>query len=315
MVKYIIYIKCILKVLISLEIKHLQYFMEVTRTENFTSAAENLFITQPALSRIIKSLENELGTQLFIRTRKKLILTEAGRVLKKHALIIENQLQQLGEELDKMVMLKKRHIRIGLPTITNTIFFSQLMASFHQEYPEVTFQLEEDGSKVIEERIVNDLLDFGVVVLRENDNNIDYFMFVKEKLKLAVPSSHRLAGKQEVSLQELKEESFIMFNREFELRNIVINACREAGFQPFIISEASQLDFIQEMVASNLGITLLPESTCKELTNNIHTLTVTNPAIEWNLAMIWKKDEYLSQFAKEFIRFAKKKLMTAYPYD
>ena len=75
----------------------MECFIEVTRTGNFTNAAENLFITQPALSRIIKSLEDELGTQLFIRTRKKLILTDAGLILKKHALIIEKQLQLLDD--------------------------------------------------------------------------------------------------------------------------------------------------------------------------------------------------------------------------
>ena len=245
-------------------------FIEVSRTSNFTNAAENLFITQPALSRIIKSLEDELGTQLFIRTRKKLILTDAGRILKEHALEIEKQLQLLDEELGKMFMLKKRHVRIGLPTITNSIFFSQLIASFHEEYPEVTFQLEEDGSRPIQEKIVNGLLDFGVVVLPAKNDNLDYYMFVNEKLKLVVPSSHRLAGNQEVSLKELKEESFIMFNRDFELRNLVITACRESGFQPIIISETSRLDFIQELVAYNIGITLLPENTCLELANDFN---------------------------------------------
>lgn len=288
-------------------------FLEVTRTGNFTTASENLFITQPALSRIIKSLEDEIGAPLFIRTRKKLILTDAGRILKKHALKIENQLQQLDAELDKMFMQRKRQIRIGLPTITNSIFFSKLIASFHEEYPEVIFLLEEDGSKPVEEKVLNNLLDFGVVVLSEENESLDSIIFVNEKLKLVVSSSHRLAGKQEVSLQELKKEDFIMFDRDFVLRNLVINSCREAGFQPKIISETSQLEFIQELVAYNIGITLLPESTCIELTDDFKTITVTNPEIEWNLAMIWRKDASLSQIAQEFVRFAKEKLSTANP--
>ncbi|MEH7414037.1 LysR family transcriptional regulator [Neobacillus drentensis] len=291
-----------------MEIKQLQFFIEVTRTGSFTSAAENLFITQPALSRTIKSLEDELGTKLFVRTRKKLILTDAGRVLKKHALKIEEQLQQLDEEMDKMLMLKKGHIRIGLPTVTNSTFFSKLLASFHQEYPEVTFQLEEDGSKPIEQKIINGLLDFGIVFLPDKNESIDYYTFINEKLKLVIPASHRFIGKQEVTLQELKEENFIMFNRDFELRSLVIAACRGVGFQPTIISETSQLDFIQEMVASNLGITLLPESICMDLTHDIQTISITNPTIRWSLALIWKTDAYMSQVEKEFIRFAKVKL-------
>ncbi|SEU05047.1 DNA-binding transcriptional regulator, LysR family [Salinibacillus kushneri] len=298
-----------------MEIKHLEYFIEVTDTGSFTQAAENLYITQPALSRIIKSLESELGAPLFIRSRKKLLLTDVGQILYKHAQVIERQLKLLETDIDNLLVLKKGSIRLGLPTIINSFFFSQLMASFHKQYPEVTFQLEEDGSKRIEEKIVNDDLDFGVVVLPDNHDMFDYYNFVNDHLKLVVPFSHHLAEKEEISLHELKDESFIMFNRDFELRNIILKACIEDGFEPNIISETSQLDFIEEMVAYNLGITLLPESTCMELTSNLQTITISNPKIEWNLALIWKKDAYLSQVAKEFIRFAKLKLVTEDNYS
>ncbi|MGY0693901.1 LysR family transcriptional regulator [Virgibacillus sp. FSP13] len=291
-----------------MEIKHLQYFIEATRAGSFTHAAENLYITQPALSRIIKSLEDELGSPLFIRSRKKLILTDAGRVLYKHAQVIEKQFHLLETELGNLHTLKKGHIRIGLPTVINSFFFSQLIGSFHKEYPEVTFQLEEDGSKRIEEKIISDELDFGVVVLPTNHNMLDYYTFVNENLKVVAPSSHPLANRGDVSLDELKEETFIMFNQDFSLRNLILTACEGVGFQPKIISETSQLDFIEEMVASGLGITLLPESTSRDLTSNVQTVVVTNPEIEWSLAIIWKTDAYLSQINKEFIRFAKEKL-------
>ncbi|WP_233711189.1 LysR family transcriptional regulator [Lederbergia citrisecunda] len=287
---------------------YLEYFIEVARTSSFTEAAENLYITQPALSRIIKSLEDELGTPLFVRARKKLILTDAGHVLNKHAHIIVKQVDLLKTELGNLLTPKKGHIRIGLPTITNSFFFSKLLASFHHEYPDVTFQLEEDGSKVIEEKIIDNRLDIGVIVLPDDHSRLDYFSFINETLKLVVPSSHPLVKKEEVTLDELKKEKFIMFNQDFELRNLILAACKESSFQPNIISETSQLDFIEEMVASNLGITLLPESTCAELTSHLHTITIANPTIEWNLALVWKKDAYLSQIAKEFIRFAKSKL-------
>ncbi|MCR2823644.1 LysR family transcriptional regulator [Lederbergia panacisoli] len=288
--------------------KYLEYFIEVARTGSFTEAAENLYITQPALSRIIKSLEDDLSTPLFVRARKKLILTDAGHVLNKHAHLIVKQVDLLKTELNNLLTPKKGHIRIGLPTITNSFFFSELLASFHKEYPEVTFQLEENGSKPIQEKIIDNRLDLGVIVLVDDYDQLDYYSFINETLKLVVPPSHPFVTKQEVSLDELKREKFIMFNQDFELRNLILVACRESGFKPNIISETSQLDFIEEMVASNLGITMLPESTCTELTSDLHTITITNPTIEWNLALIWNKDTYLSQIAKEFIRFAKLKL-------
>ncbi len=300
----------------TLELKQLQYFIEITRTGSFTKAAENLFITQPALSRNVKSLEEEIGAPLFIRSRKKLILTDIGTVLKRHAETIEKQLLSLNSEISNLLTLKRGNIRIGLPTIINSFFFSDLLASFHNEYPEVTFQLVEDGSKRIEEKIVNEELDFGVVVVSpENNEQFDSYQFVSEKLKLVVPPNHKFASKEQVALQELQDETFIMFNQDFELRSLILNACQEAGFEPKIISETSQLDFIEEMVAFDIGITLLPENTCEELTSDLHTITIENPVIEWNLALIWKKDNYLSQISQEFIRFAKVKLSEARDFE
>lgn len=292
----------------TMEIKHLQYFLEVIHTRSFTHAAENLYITQPALSRIIKSLENEIGTPLFIRSRKELIVTDGGWVLYKYAKEMEKQFRDLQTELGNLQTLKKGHIRIGLPTVTNSSFFSQLIGSFHHEYPEVTFQLEEDGSRRIEEKVMYDQLDFGVMVLPTKNDGIDYFTFVNESLNVVMPSSHPLSEASEISLEKLKDETFILFNQDFSLRNVVLEACQEAGFEPKVISETSQLDFIEDMVASGLGITLLPESTSMELTSEIQTIPVTDPTIDWNLAIIWKGDNYLPQINKEFIRFAKEKL-------
>lgn len=294
--------------MILLEIRHLQYFMEVTRTGSFTRAASQLYITQPAISRIIKSLEEEIGAPLFNRSRKQLTLTETGRVLYKYAQVMDTQFQELQAELDDLNHLKKGHIRIGLPSIVNSFFFSQLMASFHKEYPEITFQLEEDGSKRVEENVMNDQLDFGVVVLPTQRDIFDFYAFVKEKLKLIVPASHHLADEQAVSLSMLKEEAFIMFNQDFALRDSIVTACKSAGFEPSVISETSQLDFIEEMVASNLGISLLPESTCNTLTSNVQAISVSDPTIDWVLAVIWKKDNHLTHMKKEFIRFAEEKL-------
>lgn len=288
--------------------KQLQYFMEVAELGSFTRAAEKWYITQPALSRMIKALEDDAGSPLFIRSRRDLTMTEAGAVLYKHAEVIEKQFHQLETELGNLRTLKKGNIRIGLPTVVNSFFFSRLMSTFHKEYPEVTFQLEEAGSKRIEDGVVQDKLDFGVVVLPAKHDNLDYFTFVNEHLNAVVPAAHMWSNRREISLRAFKNETFILFNQDFTLRNLVLRACDDAGFQPHVISETSQLDFIEEMVASHLGITLLPESTCNELTENVRSLRVVDPLIDWNLAIIWKSDGFLPQLNKEFIRFAKERL-------
>jgi DNA-binding transcriptional LysR family regulator len=291
-----------------LDIKHLQYFIEVTRFNSFTRAAEHLFITQPTISKMIKNLETELGVSLFDRSRKQLTLTDAGQVILEQAQEINKAFHNLETELDNLRGLKKGHIRIGLPPIIDSRFFPNVMGRFHEKYPEITFQLVEGGSKKIEEDVGKNELDIGVIVLPTKDALFHSFSFLREDLKLIVPPSHPLADRKEVNLVELKNESFILFNKDFVLHDLIVSSCNKVGFNPQIITESSQWDFIEEMVAYNLGITLFPESICHHLNNQVRVIKVVNPSVYWHLAIIWSKEHYLSYSAKEWLRFTKEQL-------
>ncbi len=288
---------------LTMDIKHLQYFIEVTKFNSFSRAADHLFITQPTISKMIKNLEEELGVTLFDRSRKQLTLTDAGKIILEQAKLIDKAFNNLESELDNLLELKKGHIRIGLPPIFDAHFFIKIIGLFHEKYPGITFQLEEDGSKKIEEDVKNGLLDVGVVVLPTKEEVFHYFSFMEEDLQLILHPSHQLAKKEEVQLAELAEESFILFNKDFVLNDKIVSSCNVAGFTPHIISESSQWSFIQEMVASKLGVSLLPESICGHLKEQVKTVKVVNPSIGWNLAMIWSKELYLSYAAKEWLRF------------
>ncbi|MDY0404381.1 LysR substrate-binding domain-containing protein [Virgibacillus sp. 179-BFC.A HS] len=169
--------------------------------------------------------------------------------------------------------------------------------------------MEEDGSKAIEEKVMKGQLDFGVAVLPDEHASLDYYSIIEEKLCLVVPDIHQLAHQKQVALSELEAEHFIMFTQDFSLRNIVVTALRNAGLEPKIVSETSQLDFIEEMIAANLGITLLPESVANKLPDHLVAVEVKDPHVEWNLAFIWKKNAHLSQVARRFIQFTHDKLI------
>ncbi|MFC3882231.1 cidABC operon transcriptional activator CidR [Bacillus songklensis] len=291
-----------------MDIKHLQYFIEVARLNSFSRAADHLFITQPTISKMIKNLENELGVTLFERSRKKLTLTDAGHVIFQQAQVIDKAFRNLEVELDSLLGLKKGFIRIGLPPIIDSRFFPSMIGSFHEQYPDITFQLVENGSKKIEEDVAADELDFGVVVLPTNNDLFHDLSFVEEDMRLIVHPSHPLADKKEINLAELDGESFILFNKDFVLRDRIISSCNLVGFTPHIISESSRWDSVEQMVACKLGVTILPEGICHHLESNVRTIKVVNPSINWKLAIIWRKDHYLSYAAKEWLRFTKEQL-------
>ncbi|WP_147535225.1 cidABC operon transcriptional activator CidR [Bacillus marasmi] len=286
-----------------MDIKHLQYFIEISKFNSFSKAADSLFITQPTISKMIKNLETELGVSLFDRSRKQLVLTDAGKIILEQALFIDKAFKNLEIKIGDLRGLKTGQIRIGLPPIFNAHQFLQIVGLFHEKYPEITFLIEESGSKKIEEDIENNLLDVGVIVLPTQNQIFNHFAFMEEDLKLILHPSHRLAEKDVVQLADLEEESFILFNKDFVLNDRIIQACLKTGFKPHIISESAHLFFIEEMVANKLGVSLLPESICNRLGNNVRSIRVENPSINWSLAIIWGKNQYISYAAKEWLDF------------
>ncbi|SIS46749.1 LysR family transcriptional regulator [Salimicrobium salexigens] len=292
-----------------MDIRHLTYFIEVTRFESFTRAAEHLYVTQPTISKMIKNLETELGVELFDRSRKQLVLTDAGRAIYDKAKTIVKASENLQTELDDLIGLQKGHIRIGLPPILDAELFIGILGEFHQVHPRITFELIENGTKKIEEDILNEHLDAGIAVLPPEEEEFDTFSFIKEELRAVLPASHPLAGRRRIDLKELENDDFITFNRDFALYERIHDACLSAGFVPKTISETSQWDFIGKMITSGLGISILPYSVANLLKEDLRLVKIRNPSLEWNVGLIWRKNHYLSYATREWLRFTQERLI------
>ncbi|WP_017811133.1 cidABC operon transcriptional activator CidR [Paenibacillus shenyangensis] len=294
-----------------MDIRHLQYFIEVARLRSFTKAAEALFITQPTISKTIRSLEEELGAPLFNRVGRSVELTDAGKVIEQQAQNIVKSFHSLSSQLDDLRNLESGHLRIGLPPMIGSRFFPQIIGRFHQIYPNVTIQLFEDGGKKVESDVVNGSLDIGVTVLPVTENVLEYFSFTEEKLNLIVPNNHPLAERSEVQMSELAEDFFIIFREDFTLHGRIIEACIRVGFHPRIIYESSQWDLISEMVGAGLGVALLPETICNQINQrNIRIIPNVEPVIPWHLGIIWHRERYLSFAAREWLRFTREMMET-----
>lgn len=286
-----------------MDIRHLHYFLEVARQKSFTKAAQALYITQPSISKTVKNLEEELGVTLLDRYGKKVELTDAGEVFARQAQEIVTSFHNLSSELDDLMNLKKGHIRIGLPPMIGSSFFPKVIGEFYKQYPNVTIQLFEDGGKKVESDVVSGALDIGVTVLPADDSLLDGYVFVRESLKVVLHPTHLLAGEQEISLSDLREDAFILFREDFTLHDRIIGACQKAGYQPRIIYESAQWDLISNMVAAGLGVALMPETICMELDVEEVCILPLQERIPWELGMVWRKDRYQSFAVREWIAF------------
>src|SRR5699024_7805265 len=270
----------------------------------FSKAAEHIYLSQPTLSKSIKKLEETLKVTLFQRSTRSLVLTDAGQLVYNKALKIISATDELKTSLDDLLHMPSGDINIGIPPLIGTLFFPIIAKRFDQIHPQISLHLVEHGAKRIEYLIEEGKVDVGIVVLPVSEDKFAIHPFVNEAFKLFVYPNHPLAKRQRVSLEELKEERFILFNKEFSLHQLIINSCkRKGGFTPNIAYESSQWDVITELVSAELGITLLPKTTYTKMNHkHIVPIAIESPPM-WELAIITKKDRYQSYAVRSLLQF------------
>ncbi len=292
-----------------MDVHALKVFAEVVRSQGFTRAGRVLRLTQPAVSKVVQGMEEELGTPLLLRERRRVRLTDAGRVVLARAWGILDELRVMEEEVQDLSALRRGRLRIGTPPIVGVAFLPPLLAAYHAAYPGVALELREEGSHPIEELLRSHDLDVGAVVLPTDETAFETLPFVRDELRAVLHPSHPLARRRSVALRELAGTPFVFYRPEFALHGHVLEACRRSGFQPTIVSESSHWDFIVAMVASNIGLGLLPVTICRLLDRRqVRTVRLTDPVIPWNVALAWRRDGQRSPATRAWIELARRRL-------
>jgi DNA-binding transcriptional LysR family regulator len=290
-----------------LEIKHLEYFVEVARQKSFTKAAKKCHVTQSTISKLIKDLEMELGTTLFNRTSKYVQLTDTGTIFLEQAIELVTMFENLTGEFQKRIKVEKGKISIGLLPITGTTIFAELLGEFKKKYPQIEINLSERGSKKVILDISNGTLDVGVVCSQPDNHYFDSFVFAEDPLYVIVSVQNPISKLSSIDLKSLANEAFVLYSSEFSLHDEITSKCKSEGFSPNVIFETSQLELMTQMVAANLGIAFLPGAVCKELDpRRFAVLPVRNPKMIHKMYIVWKKGRSMSHAANLWLQFAAK---------
>jgi DNA-binding transcriptional LysR family regulator len=295
-----------------LEFRDVKAFIEVANHLGFTRASEHSHLSQPSLSKAVKKLEEQLGVELFDRSTRHLLLTDAGKIVYQQGQQALASLQALPALLQELNDGTTGEIRIGIPPLIGTLFFPQIARTFHTHYPNIKLELFEHGALLIEQLVVESQIDVGIIVLPTDKSIFHTYSFINDEFLLYIRNDHPLANRKAVELIELKDEQFILFSKGFALHEHIINACTDAGFIPSVSYESSQWDLILELVASNLGIALLPKSIAEKQNNPlIQTIPLRSTSLLWKLGVITKKNGYHSFALKKFIQlFTDKELIS-----
>ncbi len=288
-----------------MDIRHLEYFLEVARQGSFSKAAAKLHVTQPSISKMIKVLEGELGVTLLHRNTKQIELTDAGQAIVQQAQQIVGLLQNLSVELDDVTNLRRGRLRLGMPPIAASTVFPRVLGEFNKAFPNIGVELYEFGTKKIEEAVLDGTLDAGVVCSPPaKPALLAVYSCIRDPLRVIVHPVHRLAALPAVDFAMLADEPFVLYPEDFSLHDRILERCRQAGFQPRVICETSQREFMTEMVAADLGVALLPGEICDRLDPAaIAAVPLCDPQLFLELSVIRHKDRYLSFAARQWLEF------------
>jgi len=295
-----------------MDMKHLIYFVEVARQKSFSKAADTAYVSQSTVSKLIKDLETHLGVTLFNRNSKYVELTDAGEILFNKAQHLVSLYESIVTDFTSEIKLAKGKIFIGLPPITGATDFAQLLGKFRKAYPNIEIILHEYGSKKIEQAVQDGSLDIGVALTCTpiNNQNLEMLSFTNDPLEVVVHHDNPLSKFTEINLTSLADEFFILYRNDFSLHDEIINRCKIAGFQPKIMLETSDRELMTQIVASNLGIALMPSKICKRLRSpNLVCIPLEDPKILLHTSIIWNKHRYLSYATRLWLNFAKEHLV------
>ena len=275
-----------------MELRHLRYFVAVAEELHFGRAAKRLCLTQQPLSRQIKDLEEELGVELFYRTKRTVRLTEVGE-------IFLTETRKTLQQADRAVLIVKQasqgkigRITVGFTGSALNIVLPNAVRQFKQLYPQIDLTLKRMQTPEQLLALDNGQIDLGLLHPPINDDGLILETIYREQLVVALPDNHSLAKDRSkpISLQQLAKESFILFPRHIGsvLYDRIINLCQQAGFNPKILQEAIPQQTILGLVAAGIGISLI-YSSVKTLGRHgvvfrdlIETTPVLETAVVWN---------------------------------
>lgn len=235
----------------------LEQFVALARAKNFTRAAEEMHLSQSALSRAIQKLEDQLGQPVFERKPREVALTEIGELLLQRA---KHLLQLMDDTFSELSEAGRRgRIRLGaIPTIA-PYFLPGLLSSFAKKHPDIAVIVQEDTTENLIKRCSHGEIDLAILAMPIIAKHLEVEPLFDEELLLVVPVGHPLAAAKSVAINAVDGYPFVMLSEEHCLSDNIAAFCRRKSVQPVTIERTSQLTTVQELVTLNHGVSIVPE--------------------------------------------------------
>lgn len=293
-----------------MEIHQLEYVLAVANHKSFSRAAEEIKISQPSLSQQIFKLENELGTNLFVRTTRCVNLTPAGREFISHARNIMSELNQARHCIQEYATIKKGHLSFGALSVLGYYNIPKLVSSFQCKYPGIKLNIFEGKCEELLNMLHCTKIDAAFVQITKPDDRFRLYKIITDVNVLVTNHAHPFANRLSVSLEELKNEKFILSPATSGQYQDFYSSCQEADFVPNVVLKCSVVKTKLGFVREGLGVTILSSNVAAaECDAGIKIIPIT-PAIQSEIALVTRNSANLPPTLKLFLDFASQWLKT-----
>ncbi|OBT14004.1 LysR family transcriptional regulator [Vibrio sp. UCD-FRSSP16_10] len=280
--------------------KALHYFVTLINTGSFTKASELLFVTQPTISKALKSLEATYAQALIYRNGRDIALTEAGKIVFQYAESMLFQQKEMEVRLSDLQQLKSGKITLGIPPMVGHLY-THLIQEFSHLYPDIEVSIVESGSRKLESDVVKGKIDISITMLTQADSHFNTWPMGTHRILAVLPKTPQWQNIETIDIVDLKDLPFYLYNSEFVISEVISQMCLEHGFTPNIGVRSSQWDFLAAMVKSGMGVSFMPEPICQRLNSNDYYFIPMKQNIRWELAAIWSKDHYISKASEAML--------------
>ena len=285
-----------------MNLRDLKYLLALADHKHFGRAAAACFVSQPTLSTQIKKLEDELGVSLVERAPRKVMLTPAGRDAAERARRIVAEVEQMKEGARRSQDPEAGTVRLGIFPTLGPYLLPHVIPRIRERFPNLELLLVEEKSDVLLSRLHEGRLDAALLALPVNDDQLHSEFLFEEPFLLAVPEGHPLAKRDSLSLAELDNQKLLLLEDGHCLREQALEVCRLSGANEKSEFRATSLETLRQMVAANVGITLLPTlAVTPPVTRspNIHLLGFSDSHPSRRIAMLWRKSSAMGAFLLE----------------
>ncbi|HBX23203.1 MAG TPA: hypothetical protein DEF34_06195 [Desulfotomaculum sp.] len=288
-----------------MNLERLKVFSTVANLKSFTRAAEELYMTQPAISKNIKQIEEFYGVVLFRRIGNHIELTEAGNKLLQFANDILKLADEAKEALNEGKLQAEEKIVLSVGSTVGVYILPLVLKKFIKKYPKVQFTIEISNAQKILDQFVEGSIDMGIIGALVHKTSLNYQPFISEELKLIVANNHPWSELNQILVSDLKGQSFFLREKGSGLRYVVEERLKKAGLELDNVIEMPNNEAIVKLVEAGLGVSIVSEYAIAEdlELNRVKTVGIKDLDLHRHFYLVYQEEKLLSKTFNNFMNY------------